>query len=29
MWIGNPRELMSNDPYEALDVPAWSFILDN
>lgn len=29
MWIGNPRELQSNDPNEALDIPAWSFILEN
>ena len=29
MWIGNPRELQSNDPNEALDIPAWSFILKN
>ena len=29
MSIGNPRELQSNDPNEALDIPAWSFILEN
>lgn len=28
MWVGNPKELTSNDPEEALEIPAWSFIIE-